>query len=153
LALSRRLQQLVVWNRVPEEKRQLRRKLEIRQRIDLAGPDVRRHAFAAIQEERTCEQPRQRAAHAAVESVLCALVVVLHQLVDVVCRHRPAVRALRERRDNRPRAFTRRLLADEDAIAAWRRAESPRVERTLKLERIHAVEAILSSAGREQLQL
>ena len=102
-----------------------------------------------------------RAADAALEAaVLHAVLVVLHQLVHVLGRHRPPVGARRQRRDDlssRTRPARRRSrrcrAATEDALAARRRTDALRVERSLQLERVHAIQAILSAAGREHLQL
>ena len=44
-------------------------------------------------------------------------------------------------------------MATENPLTTRRLAETLRVERTLKLERIHAIQTILAAAGREHLEL
>src|SRR5580765_4227584 len=133
--VDRQLKQLLVGNRVPEEERQLRRELEIADGVRLARAEPRRNVLAAIQEEGARQKSGDAAADAALEaSVLRALLVVRHQLFHVVGGHGTAIRALRKRRDDRPRTsdFARivpcrassRRVADKDAIAARRRTES-----------------------------
>ena len=58
LAVDRQLQQLVVRDRVPEEERQLRRQLEVADRVGLARTQPRGNVLAAIEEERARQQAR-----------------------------------------------------------------------------------------------
>src|SRR5205085_6722396 len=93
------------------------------------------------------------AADPAFEALFRAFVVVLHQLGHIVSGDRPAIRVFRERREDGPRTRGLLLLTNEDALAARRRTQALRVERSLKLEGVHAIQAILAAAGRDNLQL
>ena len=161
LARDGELQQLVVGNRIPQEERQVRGELEIADRVGRTGPHTGRDTLGAIQEERARQESRDRAPHAAFEAaVLHAVVVVGEQLVDVLRGDWPAIRVSCQGRDDllragslRVRCCTRGGLAAEDARTARRLAQALGVERPLQLERLHAIEAILTAALREHLQL
>src|SRR5205823_4361622 len=103
---------------------------------------------------------RKTAPNATLEiPVLHAIVVILHEFRNIVIRHRTAIGALRQRRENLLRAGFGRLslvlrgVAGQDAIAAWRRTETLHIEGAQKLKRVHAIGAILPAAGRVDLQL
>ena len=128
--------------------------------VGVAGAQPRGDALAPVEEERARQQAGDGAADAALEAaVLHAVLVVGEKLVHVLVGHRPPVGALGQRRDDlswrsrlrAPSPSSR--MADEDALATRRRSEPLRVERALKLERIDAIQPILSAAGREHLQL
>ena len=89
-----------------------------------------------------------------------AFFVVLEQLVHVVGGHRAPVRASCQRCNDlfgtsRLRIGLRAFgwMADENALTAGRRTDALRVERSPKLERAHAIHAVLAAAGCEHLQL
>ena len=92
-------------------------------------------------------------------SLLHAIGVILHQVGDVVIRHRAAISALRQVGENLLRAgfgrfgFVFGRIADEDAVAAGRGTEAFGIEGTQQLERVDAVQTILTAAGRKHLQL
>ncbi len=108
LAGGREREQLVVRDAAPEKERQARRELEIADPVDGADRDVGGVALEPIEESRIDEQPRQRVLDADLEiaAFLAPEPIELQQGLHrvVVGRHRAAVRARREPREDALRA-------------------------------------------------
>ena len=105
LSANRQIEQLVVRDAAPEEERQARGELDVGETIRGARRDRVRIGFDAKQEIRADEQPLERRADAAVEvAVGTAALIEAEQRLDVVVRHRPAIRTPRQRRQDLRRA-------------------------------------------------
>ena len=101
-ALLGRIEQRLVRDAAPEEERQARGDLHVAQAVRLSGGGTGGVAFHAQEEIGVDEHPLQRELDTGVEAaaVLPAAVEEAEQRVQVVRRHRPAVGAPRQPRDD-----------------------------------------------------
>src|SRR5690606_6485069 len=107
---------------------------------------------------RAREDARDAAPDAFLEAVHgVAVAVVREEILKILLRERPAVRALRELAQDALGAellvVAARRVTDEDLLAARRRRKARGVVRPADLERRHAEHAILAAARHEHLQL
>ena len=129
---GRQIDQRVIRNAAPEEKRQPRGEFDIADSSTVAVP---RLGLGTEHERRTCQQAPQRQLNAGFKrALLAAFFIERKQKVQIGRRHRPPVRTLRERGENPPGAglFLPWVVgpANEDALAAWRVSRAARQERS-----------------------
>src|SRR5690606_17028299 len=112
----------------------------------------------AVEKVRAREDAGERAADALLEAARGnAVPIVGEELREIGLVDRPAIGPRRELGDDllgaevRVRALAR--MTREDALAARRRAQPRRIERTADLERAHPIHAILAAARHEHLRV
>ena len=113
---DRRVEQFVVGDAAPQEKRQARRQLDIRQGVRGAGGGDVRLGLNPEQEIGAHEKPLDPCTNPGVEiSLLPCDLIEIHERLDVVVRQGAAIGASRQRRQNFRRA--RGLLTAAGGLA------------------------------------
>ena len=156
-ALLGGVEQHFVGRTAGKEKRESGRQVEITDAMDRSRAHSCRRALGAVEKLGARQNRRQCGTDAGVEiAVRPRSAVERERSLQVAAGHRPAIGAVRDRREDlrgtRKLLGLRRRAAHEHSAAAWRLADARWLERPDHLETADAGDAVFAGSGAERVQ-